>query len=733
MKNTNYKVKLNGEEKRIYTAPIFPAPYNSLKTQEFAILKFDGAAELEIESAAQIREVTVRPLSAGICCVHDAHTIKIKLLRAANFSVELNGSAADNLLIFSSPEKKYELDGMNVIRIDRDTKRDRLLIDRDNTALIIDEGVTLNSKLEINGCKNIKVCGDGIITQLGVSDTRFRICIDILGCENVTIEDITVTESLFWNIRMIGCDNVKINNVKIIGSRGNNDGIDVCSSRNVEVDGAFIRTWDDSFVVKGVDERDKKSVHFVVEGADTDITKAFERVGDVYGIRFKNSTLWNDFARPIELGVSLRTDRVHDIKYENIDIIHSTTGYPLMGAHHGDRAELYDISFEDIRIEDAPGAQLFDFRITDSVWNTDDKKGCMHDFSFKNIRLIGKPGIDILPEASRIEGFSEENSIRNFRFENIELLGKTAKNARQLKLDIYDFAENIEVTGDDEREAVSELVGTLKTEKEPLLRPDGNYAAELLLTLENCSDTPASGEVYVKASPKNSGSAGESVEFALSAGERCEWRISGIFPPGKHCLSIESQNIGISSDKLLLDLDLVLRDDINAAPPMYFTNYYGDKRPPVYMAADGENLTIKSELIKSGALYLYTAMPVPTLPGEVLFTVEETDFGESAALVMGRDGAVTAPQLRCPAEITYVFHNEPKVEKINEIKIPKSADGMYTQKLSALGIDPAAEVFLSELRVDDEESRGYRYAYTMGHSVLPKTLAHMFIKTRKQK
>ena len=39
--------------------------------------------------------------------------------------------------------------------------------------------------------------------------------------------------------------------------------------------GAFIRTWDDSFVVKAVDERDKKSVHYVIWDSPTDMSKAF--------------------------------------------------------------------------------------------------------------------------------------------------------------------------------------------------------------------------------------------------------------------------------------------------------------------------------------------------------------------------------------------------------------------------------------------------------------------------
>ena len=732
-KETNYTVFLNGRKQRIETALIKPVPYNCEKVQEFVICKYTKDSLLEIKSKKNIGKVTIRPLSANIKYSFDEHTIKIQLPRPLNFSVEINGTAQDNILIFSSEEKEYDFDGLNVIHLTENCKKDRILIDRDNTALFIDDDVCVNSKIEVNACRNIKICGNGIITQSGVTNNKYRICVDVLGCENVSIEDITITESLFWCLRVFGCDNVHIKNVKIIGYRGNNDGIDVCGSRNVEVDGAFIRTWDDSFVVKAVDERDKKSIHYVVEGSKTDMTKAFERVGDVYNILFKNSTLWNDFARPIEIGVSLRADRVYNIRYENIDIIHSTTGYPLMGAHHGDRAEVYDVTFEDIRVEDAPGAQLFDFRITDSEWSTDDKKGSMHDFFFKNIKLIGRPGIDILPEASRLEGYSEEHGIRNFCFEDIELLGETAQNAQQLNLNIMDHVHDITFKGGRNKKCISVVTTAIRQTDEPVLKEDGNFEIGILMELENKSSKKTEGEVYIKASPRNSGEIKSRTVFELMPGERKEYTFKGVFPPGKHCLCAESENIGVRSSKLLIDLPWYMTGSIDSAYPLYFTNYYNDTRPPVYMSVKDGILTLKSDIIKNGKLILYTANPVPVRMNEVLFTVEETDFGEAPALVMEKDGPVSAPQLRCPAEITYVFHNEPKVEKINKIDIPANADGIYSAALSDIGIDGAGNEFLAEIRVKDKESEKYRYAYTLGHSVWPEQLSHMFIKVIKNK
>ena len=140
---------------------------------------------------------------------------------------------------------------------------------------------------------------------------------------------------------------------------------------------------------------------------DSFVVKALG-TGNCENIIFKNSVLWNDFARPMEVGVELRADKVRNIKFENIDIIHSDTGYPLMGIHHGDHAEVSDIVFDNIRIEDTPGAQLFDIRIADSVWNRDNKMGDIRNITFSNIKYLGTDNNDILLSNSRIEGFSEK-------------------------------------------------------------------------------------------------------------------------------------------------------------------------------------------------------------------------------------------------------------------------------------------------------------------------------------
>ena len=123
---------------------------------------------------------------------------------------------------------------------------------------------------------------------------------------------------------------------------------------------------------------------------------------------------------------------------------------------------------------------------------------------------------------------------------------------------------------------------------------------------------------------------------------------------------------------------------------------------------------------------VYSAMPAEEFDGEVKFTVEETDFGEAPAVLMGHHGLELAPQLRCPAEITYVFKNEPRVREIRKNVVSPNASGARSLSFADLGLDDDARAFWLELELKIPETAKYRYPYTLFHSVKPGEIAHMF-------
>ena len=722
-----YTVLWNQTAQEIFTGTIFPAPYNETLPQEFVTATFWEAGVLSLTCGEEITSVTLRPRSLGLTCSFDAHSVQIPVDRPMNFSVEINGDRNHNLLVFLRPQREDPVGG-KILRFAKGYHEiGKLKITEDDTTIFLEEGAFLDGKIELNHCKNVRILGNGVLSERHYRELPRRSILDVIACKNVTIQDITLCDSLFWNLRVFSCKNVTIDNVKIIGGYSNNDAFDIVGSQNVTVQHCFTRTWDDSLVVKAFDEKDKTSPHVVFTGSDTDLTYAFANHMDVEHLRFLDCTLWNDFARPMELGVSLRTDRVHDIEFRNIDVIHSTTGYPLIGAHHGDRADVYDVRFEDIRIEDAPGAQLFDFRITESGWNFDTKKGTLHDFTFRNIQWVETSKFPA--EKSRLEGFDKEHSIRNFTFENISFSGKFATTPEEMNLLCLEHVENVRVIAPEEGERIRRVRSILEVPEDLQADVNGKYRVTAKIRLENTTDAQVSGKVWLAVSPVNVVPADEGEEYSLPPRGEIELCRTIELPAGRYILRVQSDEGNLDSDWKLLTLEWELPRDGEQSARYDFVNYYGLRSEGVALRRRAEGLELESPLLKNNALTVFTALPVPVEEKEILFTVEETDFGEAMAAEMKNGRPVIAPQIRCPAEITYVFHNQPKVKEIVQNELPAGQERVVLS-WEALGISPDAEEFWLEISAHLPETEGLRYPYTLFHSVWPKVLAHMFCRVR---
>lgn len=709
----NYKVYVNGESTAICTARVYPMPYNEVQDMEYTSFQMSQPADIRIESEVLLKDVIIRPLSLGVEFTYREHEIIIHLEKAAKFSVEINGSYYNNLLVFAEALQYEEFDkyAENVMYFKRGVHTvDILTINKDNTIVYLEEGAFLNGKIDLDHCSNVTICGYGTISMekypLEVRNVYHR-CVDVMYCKEVCIKDITITDSNDWSLRIFGCEEVTIDNVKIFGCRGNSDGIDICGSRNVLVQKVFTRVWDDSLVVK-----------------------AFN-TGNAQNITFKDSILWNDFARPMEVGVELRAEKVSNVRFENIDIIHSPTGYPLMGIHHGDRAEISDIHFENIRIENTPGAQLFDIRIRDSFWNRDKEKGNIKDIYFKNIQYIGNPGADLLLSRSRLQGLSEESAIRNITFENINILGKTAASARDCGLSVMEYVENVVFRTEEKAERMNLLETGIEIPEDFALTGNGCYRGRVRVHIKNTGEVDQTTAFWLQISPAHTGEYKREAEnFTIKAGERKYFDYDVSLPPGKYVMAIQSLDVNISYAWKFLQLDWVLCEgtEVEEAPELEFVNYYNIRTKGLKAAVSKGKLILQSDILKEedNSLILYTALPVERQEEEVIFSVEETDFGVVPAVISGKQELELAPQLRCPLEITLVFKNEPKVKEIKKTLLRGGGDGTVSIPLTELGLNTETKHFWMEIEANLKEVSKYRYPYTLFHSVTPAASAHMF-------
>ncbi|UKI18634.1 MAG: glycosyl hydrolase family 28 protein [Bacteroidales bacterium] len=146
-------------------------------------------------------------------------------------------------------------------------------------------------------------------------DTR-RVMVDLVGCRNVTISGIMLRDSPSWTLCIQGSESVRIENVKQICWMRNSDGVDLCNSRGVVMEGCFMRNYDDNISLKNEPWN----------------------VGDTRDITIRECVLWADCAHNFLVGPEsdprFRTD---DVEFADCILLEGReTLYPYKGSHGDD-------------------------------------------------------------------------------------------------------------------------------------------------------------------------------------------------------------------------------------------------------------------------------------------------------------------------------------------------------------------------------------------------------------
>ena len=238
--------------------------------------------------------------------------------------------------------------------------------------------------------KNIVLRGRGILDG-GLCPTLSRHLLLVRG-QDITVEGIILRDSSVWTIPIRQSDRVTVRNVKLLGYRANSDGIDICNSRDVHIEGCFIRTLDDLIVVK-----------------------SDQGQGEVRRIVAKDCVLWNEVAHALSVGAELR-ENVDDVLFTKCDVIHDKGREWTLRVFHCDSARVSNIRFENLRIEESP--RLISVWIGKYVWTRDTQRGQIQDVTFKNIHATA----DHLQV--ELTGFDEAHRVQDVLFQDVVVNGK---------------------------------------------------------------------------------------------------------------------------------------------------------------------------------------------------------------------------------------------------------------------------------------------------------------------
>jgi len=446
------KVKVGGYDVFVYNIPVNPnrrwMGNEEITLSSTPMCYFDfagGKLKIEVTNSKDINSCKVLPTSYNITPQVSGKKTVFYIEDPGFYTVIFNDSPDRALHIFANPieENIPDKSDPNVIYIGPgEWTIDNIALQSGQT-LYISGGAVVHTNIQGIFLNNITIRGRGIIdgsiwkNWLTPGEVA-RVPINLRNSKGITIEGVIITNPNAWALNLFECENTIVKNVKIITARQNGDGITIQSSKNINVSNSFVRSWDDSLVVKNY-------------------------TGDSKFINFNNIQIWTDLAQSMEIGYETNKGKkenavISDISFRNITVLYNFHK-PVISIHNSDDALVKNISYENIVVENAlmgqgdagENNQLIDFAIIPSQWSSTKERGNIRNIQVENVKVLRG---NFPP--SRIVGYDETHTVENVSIKNLEILGKKITTLEEGRFKINLFVKDISIT--EEKELVTPSV-----------------------------------------------------------------------------------------------------------------------------------------------------------------------------------------------------------------------------------------------------------------------------------
>lgn len=440
--------------------PGFQRPLDQTEVTAFASFDLEGEARVAVECEFDFEEVVIRPLSLGIRPEISGRTVRFSITKPCQPVVEFDGISGA-LHLFANPPEKCPVPTENILYFGKGEHDAGTIVLKSGQTVYIDEGATVYGQIYGIDVENVRIIGKGILdhsrvkAENSVEDSGF---IDPLRpspilieySKDIEIRDIIIRDPCFLALRPVACENVHIDNVKILGNwRYNSDGMDLLNCRHALVENCFVRSFDDSFCIKGF-------VGCLFDKQDHHNGKVYDVSEDVV---FRNCVAFNEWGKAFEIGIDLCATEVRNCRFENCDVIHAVA--PALEICNADFAHVHDIVFDDIRVEYGKTSHRPIYQHTDDqvytgmnsdymapllsaqvicveAYSFKGKRGRIENIRFNNIQVTGPR----MPE-SYFLGFDAEHGVKNIRVSDLSLNGRKIEEIAEANFLIREFAENI--------------------------------------------------------------------------------------------------------------------------------------------------------------------------------------------------------------------------------------------------------------------------------------------------
>lgn len=404
---------------------------------------FEGKVTVEIDvskatDVAKLKTVTVSPISRGVEAKIDGQKVSFDITENGDYTVVFNEDVTNAVHIFANEIDDFVPDENTIVIGPGEWTSERIYLESDQT-LYLQGGAVLHSYVKASGKTGAKIKGRGIIDGSHYKCWRedggdgAHVPVDFTNCNDFEIEGVTILNSNCWVLNSCNSTNGEIENVHIISGRSNGDGITLQSCQNLEIKDCFVRSWDDTLVVK----------NYTSQNSDN--------------ISFENMTLWTDLAQSMEIGYETNKacaadSEISNISFEDITVIYNFHK-PVISIHNADDALVHDISYKNITVENAnmghgdgaSNAELIEFSTSRSGnWSSTEERGNIRDVIIENVTALKT---DRKKNVIRIRGFDENSTVENVTLKNITVAGKKLTEENRDDPDFYvkanDFVKNL--------------------------------------------------------------------------------------------------------------------------------------------------------------------------------------------------------------------------------------------------------------------------------------------------
>jgi hypothetical protein len=407
-------------------------------TASMALVEADVPVQIAVtRRSATMRSLRVRPGAKGVrpTLSADGRTATMTIARPVNLSLEPDGDTHANLQLFVNPIDRgvRARRGTRVIRYARGVHEipgKHVLRVPSHTTVQIDAGAVVHGTIEIRRATGAVVRGGGVLDPSPYFDAAGGSAgVTVDHSSHVGIQGITILRGQNGGITLAGARDVVVENVKEVNADQWSDGVDITSSRDVLVDGCFLRTSDDSIAIWA--------------------TSPWAGRGPTRNVTVRDTVLWPDLAHAVLVGPFGERgshETISELDFRDIDVLEQDEDNPryqgALALNAGDDLTLRGIRFEDVRIAHVTQGQAVNVRVFPNPDYPTTPGDAVRDVVFRDVGVPAEGAA-----ASVVAGFSPTQTVAGVLFENLRRAGVAAHDAASANLDVGPYANDIAVSG----------------------------------------------------------------------------------------------------------------------------------------------------------------------------------------------------------------------------------------------------------------------------------------------